>query len=175
MTRTVEDLAFERRQYKDALREALTKMEGLYRIIYGYNKLGEKPSDNQEYIASEYCVQTRRALADENGWTGRKCPVCAGTGDDDNKNLGSLIDHDCPACRGTGEENIGAVRPPIITEDAPEATPEPANEDRRIVSAHVVLHPHEKRGVVKTVMRNGKVSDIYPISEIFGNTDKWKS
>lgn len=111
MTRTVEELSFERRKYKDALSDALTKMEGLYRIIYGYNKLGEKPSDNQEYIASEYCVQTRRALADENGWTGRKCPVCAGHGVN-NEN------HGCASCGGTGEENVGMGEP-----DVPEATP----------------------------------------------------
>lgn len=50
-----------------------------------------------------YCDPCEGALrADKNGWTGRPCPDCMGTGE-------TNLDwpRSCPACGGTGEENIG--------------------------------------------------------------------
>lgn len=104
----------EARLHKESLKNALTKMEGLYRIIYGYHSFGEKSSDNQLYIAEQYCIQTMASLADENGWTGRKCKICDGTGESDSHSR-----RICQPCAGTGEENFMK----ITTEETNERSP----------------------------------------------------
>ena len=58
----------------------------------------------------------------------------------------------------------------LTHEDAPVGE---VGDEREILSAHVVFHPNEKRGVVKLFMKNGKCSHVYPISEIYGITDLW--
>lgn len=45
--------------------------------------------------------------------------------------------------------------------------------DEAIASADVVLSPYEKSGVVKLITSDGKIKEIYPIREIYGNTDMW--
>lgn len=87
------------RKLREDLTTAVGRLENLYRLIYGYNTLKEPVTNNHEYIAERYMIDTLKLLADENGWTGRKCKVCEGHGVD-NEN------HGCASCGGTGEENI---------------------------------------------------------------------
>lgn len=92
---------------KDNLRTVYTRLESLYRIIYGVHSLGEKITDNSHYVALRYLEDSRPLMADSEGWTGRKCPVCNGTGSRDGL-IGDNSPHimTCGDCAGTGNENV---------------------------------------------------------------------
>lgn len=89
----------ESKQLREHLKTAVTRIENLYRLIYGHVNNGETLTAKEEYIAERYCIDTLKLLADENGWTGRPCHVCAGHGVD-NENI------TCMECGGTGDQNI---------------------------------------------------------------------
>jgi RecJ-like exonuclease len=76
------------RKYKDALKVAAARFESMY--------------TSDPLFLSE-CLS---ALADADGWTGRPCRGCNGTGEDNES-------RSCPACDGTGEENISVKRTEI--------------------------------------------------------------
>ena len=91
---------------KESIRTIYTRLEGLYRIIYGVAKLGESITGNSEYVAQRYLEDSRPLMANCDGWTGRKCPVCAGK-----SFLNDDFQDTCVDCGGTGNENIfGFVR-----------------------------------------------------------------
>lgn len=95
------------RKLREDLTTAVGRLENLYRLIYGYNTLKEPVTNNHEYIAERYMIDTLKLLADENGWTGRKCKVCEGTGDIYSLNCNNeSVAEPCNCCAGTGSEWI---------------------------------------------------------------------
>lgn len=85
--------------YKEHLKTSVTRIENLYRLIYGHVNNGEILTAKEEYIAERYCIDTLKLLADENGNTGLPCRTCQGEGY-------SNEPESCDACGGTGFQFI---------------------------------------------------------------------
>lgn len=86
---------------REHLKTAVTRIENLYRLIYGHVNNGETLTAKHEYIAERYCIDTIKLLADENGDTGLQCRSCGGLGN-------SFADNAecCDVCAGTGTVHI---------------------------------------------------------------------
>lgn len=84
---------------REHLKTAVTRIENLYRLIYGHVNNGEALTAKEEYIAERYCIDTLKLLADENGNTGLPCRTCQGEGYSNEPEA-------CDACGGTGFQFI---------------------------------------------------------------------
>lgn len=87
-------------ELKEHLKTAVGRLENLYRIIYGHVNNNEPMDNTTVYFAERFLIDTLKLLRDENGWTGRRCKVCNGTGEIPNHSA------TCNDCGGTGDENI---------------------------------------------------------------------